>query len=118
MPEHAQEITAHYFADTLFGIAAAAHSRDLRRISTENSTCVRPRICIASCRRIQVDECWAFIGAKQRNLTPENIARGAVGDIWLWTQPLTRIRSWSNMDARRSQRANCTDVHARSSEPP
>jgi IS1 family transposase len=38
-----------------------------------------------SCRRIQVDEIWAFIGAKQKNVTPENQARGAVGDIWLWT---------------------------------
>jgi IS1 family transposase len=28
---------------------------------------------------------WAFVGAKQKNLTPENEARGAVGDIWLWT---------------------------------
>lgn len=37
-----------------------------------------------SCRRLQVDELWAFIGAKQKNLTPENAARGAVGDIWLW----------------------------------
>jgi IS1 family transposase len=38
-----------------------------------------------SCRRIQVDEIWAFVGAKQKNLTPENQARGAIGDIWLWT---------------------------------
>jgi len=38
-----------------------------------------------NCRRVQVDELWAFIGAKQKNLTPENVARGAVGDIWLWT---------------------------------
>lgn len=37
------------------------------------------------CERIQVDELWAFVGAKQKNLTPENVARGAVGDIWLWT---------------------------------
>jgi len=38
-----------------------------------------------SCRRIQVDELWGWVGAKQKNLTPENVARGAVGDIWLWT---------------------------------
>lgn len=37
-----------------------------------------------SCRRLQVDELWAFIGAKEKNLTPKNMARGAVGDIWLW----------------------------------
>jgi IS1 family transposase len=38
-----------------------------------------------SSRRIQVDELWGWIGAKQKNLTPENEARGAVGDIWLWS---------------------------------
>src|ERR1039457_3611900 len=37
------------------------------------------------CRLLQVDELWAYVGAKQKNLTPKNIARGAVGDIWLWT---------------------------------
>jgi hypothetical protein len=37
-----------------------------------------------SCRRLQVDELWGFIGAKQKNLTPKNRARGAVGDVWLW----------------------------------
>lgn len=37
-----------------------------------------------NCQRIQVDECWAFVGAKQKNLTEANQANGAVGDIWLW----------------------------------
>jgi IS1 family transposase len=37
-----------------------------------------------NCQRLQVDECWAFVGAKQKNLTEENRANGAVGDIWLW----------------------------------
>jgi hypothetical protein len=38
-----------------------------------------------ACRRIQVDEMWAFVGAKQKSLTPENQALGADGDIWLWS---------------------------------
>src|ERR1700678_1364165 len=37
-----------------------------------------------NCKRIQVDECWAFVGAKQKNLTEKNQAKGAIGDIWLW----------------------------------
>lgn len=37
-----------------------------------------------TCKRIQLDEMWAFIGAKQKNLTEKNTARGAVGDVWLW----------------------------------
>jgi IS1 family transposase len=34
------------------------------------------------CERIQVDEIWQFVGAKQKNVTPEN---GAAGDVWTWT---------------------------------
>jgi len=38
------------------------------------------------CRHIQVDEMWAFIGAKQKNVTPKIAAENPhAGDIWLWT---------------------------------
>ncbi len=36
------------------------------------------------CKRIQVDEIWAFVGAKQANASPEQKAQGW-GDIWTWT---------------------------------
>src|SRR3546814_9429781 len=35
------------------------------------------------CRRIQVDEIWSFVYAKQKNV-PEH-KRGEAGDIWTWT---------------------------------
>jgi IS1 family transposase len=35
-------------------------------------------------RRIQCDEIWAFIGAKAKNVTPEQRAAGW-GDCWTWT---------------------------------
>jgi IS1 family transposase len=36
-------------------------------------------------QRIQVDEVWAFIGAKQKNVTPAIAAKNPdAGDIWLW----------------------------------
>jgi IS1 family transposase len=34
-------------------------------------------------RRIQCDEIWAFVGAKQKNVPEEK--RGQWGDIWTWT---------------------------------
>jgi IS1 family transposase len=34
------------------------------------------------CERIQCDEIWAFVGAKQKNVKPEN--RGEQGDVWTW----------------------------------
>jgi IS1 family transposase len=36
------------------------------------------------CKRIQVDEIWAFVGAKQRNATEAQKSLG-YGDIWTWT---------------------------------
>lgn len=37
------------------------------------------------CKRIQVDEMWAFIACKQKNVTPRIAAKNAdAGDIWLW----------------------------------
>ena len=35
-------------------------------------------------RRLQCDEIWAFVGAKQKNVSPEKKAEGR-GDAWTWT---------------------------------
>ena len=34
-------------------------------------------------KRIQCDEIWSFVGAKEKNCTVEMKARGA-GDVWTW----------------------------------
>jgi IS1 family transposase len=34
------------------------------------------------CKRIQIDEIWSFVGAKQKNITPEMVAKRACGDAW------------------------------------
>jgi IS1 family transposase len=36
-------------------------------------------------KRIQCDEIWSFVGAKQKNAKPELIAQGKAGDFWTWT---------------------------------
>src|SRR3989442_1336175 len=35
-------------------------------------------------RRVQCDEIWAFVYAKQKNVTAEQMEQGA-GDVWTWT---------------------------------
>jgi IS1 family transposase len=35
-------------------------------------------------RRLQCDEVWAFVGAKKKNVTPEQEKSGW-GDVWTWT---------------------------------
>ena len=36
------------------------------------------------CKRIQVDEIWAFVGSKQKNTSAAGKALG-MGDVWTWT---------------------------------
>lgn len=36
------------------------------------------------CKRIQCDEIWSFVGAKQKNVAPDKRAFG-IGDVWTWT---------------------------------
>src|SRR6266566_600610 len=35
-------------------------------------------------QRVQCDEIWSFVGAKEKNATPEQKAEGW-GDVWTWT---------------------------------
>jgi hypothetical protein len=38
-----------------------------------------------SCKRLQCDEIWSFVGCKEKNVKPE--MRGVLGrgDVWTWT---------------------------------
>lgn len=38
-----------------------------------------------TCKRIQCDEIWAFIGCKQKNVETTEHMRNQWGDIWTWT---------------------------------
>src|ERR1019366_5001140 len=37
-----------------------------------------------SCKRVQVDEAWAFVYAKQKNVPKAKAAPEGAGDIWTW----------------------------------
>jgi IS1 family transposase len=37
-----------------------------------------------SCKRLQIDEIWGFVGAKQKNVPSMKRVSGHVGDAWLW----------------------------------
>ena len=36
------------------------------------------------CKRVQVDEIWAFCGMKERNVPTEQRGKFGVGDVWTW----------------------------------
>src|SRR6202161_4667519 len=37
------------------------------------------------CKRLQLDEIWAFVYAKARNLPEAKAAPEGAGDVWTWT---------------------------------
>lgn len=37
------------------------------------------------CKRVQVDEIWAFVGMKQKNVPADKEGMLGVGDVWTWT---------------------------------
>ncbi len=39
-----------------------------------------------TCKRLQCDEIWSFVGAKQKNVKPTHFENGGyAGDVWTWT---------------------------------
>src|SRR5205085_11002816 len=49
------------------------------------------------CKRVQVDEAWAFCYAKQKNVPKAKAAPAGGGDNWTWVgidADTTRVASW------------------------
>ena len=68
-------------------IAGAAKNTVLKLLAEVGEVCTEyqdAHLVNLSCRELQLDEVWSFIGAKQRNTTPEMRAQGQ-GDAWVWT---------------------------------
>jgi len=54
-------------------------------VGTACATYLDEHLVNLSCRRVQVDEIWAFCYAKAKNVTPEITARNPyAGDVWTW----------------------------------
>jgi IS1 family transposase len=37
-----------------------------------------------NCKRIEVDELWAFVGSKEKNIPAAKKGGGTMGDVWTW----------------------------------
>lgn len=66
----------------LTGVAKGTILRLLAEIGTACAKYQDAAIRNVAARRVQVDEIWSFVGAKQKNVTADNAARGALGDVW------------------------------------
>ena len=66
----------------LTGVAKGTILRLLARVGEACARYQHEAIRNVAAQRVQIDEIWSFVGAKQKHVTPENAARGAVGDVW------------------------------------
>ena len=46
---------------------------------------IAPALRNLPCKRVQCDEIWSFVGAKQKNVPVEREGEFGVGDVWTWT---------------------------------
>ena len=37
------------------------------------------------CQRVQCDEIWSFVGAKDKNVLPDEQGKYGIGSVWTWT---------------------------------
>lgn len=68
-------------------MTGAAKGTVLKLLAEVGSACLDyqdSRLRKLPCKRVQVDEIWSFVGAKEKNASAEQQANG-MGDIWTWT---------------------------------
>lgn len=66
------------------GVARMTIEKLLRDLGAACETFHNANVRGLKSRRVQCDEIWSFVGAKQKNATPEQKAAGW-GDAWTWT---------------------------------
>jgi len=75
------------------GLRATARMTDVARMTVEKLLRDLGAACVGyhdahvrglKAQRVQCDEIWSFVGAKEKNATPEQKAQGW-GDVWTWT---------------------------------
>src|SRR5260370_16633672 len=66
----------------LTGVSKGAVLRLLVEVGTACAEYQNITIRNVPAKRIQIDEIWSFVGAKQKNVTPEMAAERVCGDAW------------------------------------
>ena len=68
----------------MFGVSKITILRLLADAGTLAAQYHELTVCDVKSRRIQCDEIWAFVHAKQRNVPDEFRGQFGVGDVWTW----------------------------------
>src|ERR1019366_1824322 len=64
------------------GVAKNTIAKLLVELGAACSEYLDKTLCNLKSERIQIDEIWSFVAAKQKNVTPAILARGYAGDAW------------------------------------
>lgn len=68
-------------------ITGTAKGTVLKLLAEVGEACLtfqRAQLVVLPCKRIQCDEVWSFIGAKERNVA-RSLKGTGLGDVWTWT---------------------------------
>ena len=68
----------------LTGVAKGTITRLLAEVGTACAEYQHRTMRNLTCRRIQCDEIWSFVGVKQRNIPAEREGEAGIGDTWTW----------------------------------
>jgi len=67
------------------GVAKNTIAKLLIELGAKCSEYLDKHLVNLTCKRIQCDEIWAFVGAKQKNVTEKHVREiGPAGDCWTW----------------------------------
>jgi IS1 family transposase len=70
----------------LTGVAKNTVQKLVLALGAASATYMDGHLTNLACKRIQCDEIWSFIAAKQKNVTPKMREKNpSAGDVWTWT---------------------------------
>ena len=68
----------------MFGFSKNTIAKLLVELGAACSKYMNENLVNLPCKRVQVDEIWSFVYAKQKNVTPDILADRIAGDVWTW----------------------------------
>src|SRR5450432_2606399 len=66
------------------GVAKNTIAKLLVELGAACSEYLNDHLVNLSCNRIQCDEIWSFVGAKEKNIPPYRKGEEGIGSVWTW----------------------------------
>jgi IS1 family transposase len=69
----------------LTGVAKNTITKLLLELGAACSSYQHQALVNLPCKRVQADEIWSFVGAKDKNIPEEKMGQFGIGSVWTWT---------------------------------